>query len=59
MLCVWMVYRGMPIDDRPLTPKDTIAELLATYPAAAPVLHAATDGGGSHPVAVGYSRDRS
>jgi hybrid cluster-associated redox disulfide protein len=29
---------GMARDDRPLTPKDTIAELLANYPAAARVL---------------------
>ena len=29
---------GMTRDDRPLTPKDTIAEFLATYPSAARVL---------------------
>jgi hybrid cluster-associated redox disulfide protein len=29
---------GTPMDERPLAPNDTIAELLATYPAAARVL---------------------
>jgi hybrid cluster-associated redox disulfide protein len=37
MLCMLMVCMGT-IGDRPLTPNDTIAELLATYPAAARVL---------------------
>ena len=35
---VWMVRMDMTRNDRPLTPNDTIAKLLSTYPVAARVL---------------------
>jgi hybrid cluster-associated redox disulfide protein len=38
MLSVWMVHMGTTRDERPLSPNDTIGELLATCPAAARVL---------------------